>query len=90
MSKILEQIMSYLSGSRGCAYYNSTNTNVGSFKAFIVNDSCVFETLEINGVSVLSSMNLSGVTLKTGMYITSNQNAFTRFKLASGSVIAYF
>jgi hypothetical protein len=95
MNQLLKTIAKYLgilSGDNGCAYYDSTHSSVErGVKAFVVNTSCTFSALEQRGTNVLTSMNLSGTVLKPGTFISApNDKPFTKFTIASGSVIAYF
>lgn len=69
---------------------------LGNWVAIVVNADAIFQVLDINGVSVLSSMGLAGRTVTAGMYLGSGFNytdgqraTFTAIRVSSGSVIAY-
>jgi hypothetical protein len=60
------------------------------YTALVVNADCVFTEFLINGTSVLSTKNMSGVTFKQGTFLPCKAaNTITGFTLSSGSVICY-
>jgi hypothetical protein len=70
---------------------SNTSANTGAFRGFIVNaDAVVSAILDKSGASLLSSLGLSGVTLKQGIYIAvSEDNQISSITLTSGSVVMY-
>ena len=81
----------FMAGFTGCKVVSNTSANTGSFRGFIVNsDAVVSAILDKSGASLLSSLGLSGVTLKQTMFIpVSEDNYISSITLASGSVIMY-
>jgi hypothetical protein len=81
----------FMAGFTGCKVVSNTSANTGAFRGFIVNaDAVVSAILDKSGASLLSSLGLSGVTLKQSMFIpVSEDNYISSITLASGSVIMY-
>jgi len=81
----------FMAGFTGCKVVSNTSANTGSFRGFIVNaDAVVSAILDKSGSSLLSSIGLSGVTLKQGIYISiSEDNYISSITLTSGSVVMY-
>ena len=81
----------FMAGFTGCKVVSNTSANTGAFRGFIVNaDAVVSAILDKSGASLLSSLGLSGVTLKQTMFIpVSEDNYISSITLASGSVIMY-
>ena len=81
----------FMAGFTGCKVVSNTSANTGSFRGFIVNaDAVVSAILDKSGASLLSSLGLSGVTLKQGIYIAvSEDNYISSITLTSGSVVMY-
>jgi len=80
-----------MAGFTGCKVVSNTSANTGAFRGFIVNaDAVVSAILDKSGASLLSSLGLSGVTLKQSMFIpVSEDNYISSITLTSGSVIMY-
>jgi hypothetical protein len=81
----------FMAGFTGCKVVSNTSANTGAFRGFIVNaDAVVSAILDKSGASLLSSLGLSGVTLKQGIYIAvSEDNQISSITLTSGSVVMY-
>jgi hypothetical protein len=81
----------FMAGFTGSKVLSGTSANTGKFRGFIVNDDAVVSAiLDENGSSILSSLGLSGVTLRSGAFISvSEDKIITSITLTSGSVIAY-
>jgi hypothetical protein len=81
----------FMAGFTGCKVVSNTSANTGAFRGFIVNaDAVVSAILDKSGASLLSSLGLSGVTLKQGIYIAvSEDNQISSITLNSGSVVMY-
>jgi hypothetical protein len=81
----------FMAGFTGCKVVSNTSANTGAFRGFIVNaDAVVSAILDKSGSSLLSSLGLSGVTLKQGIYIAvSEDNQISSITLTSGSVVMY-
>jgi len=81
----------FMAGFTGCKVVSNTSANTGAFRGFIVNaDAVVSAILDKSGSSLLSSLGLSGVTLKQGIYIAvSEDNYISSITLTSGSVVMY-
>lgn len=64
--------------------------------AFVIipQEDTVLATLEVNGISIMSSKNLDSYTLRQGAYmqVAEDENSdlrFTKINVTSGSVLAY-
>jgi hypothetical protein len=81
----------FMAGFTGCKVVSNTSANTGAFRGFVVNaDAVVSAILDKSGASLLSSLGLSGVTLKQGVYIcVSEDNCISSITLTSGSVVMY-
>jgi len=81
----------FIAGFTGCKVVSNTSANLGAFRGFVVNaDAVVSAILDKSGASLLSSLGLSGVTLKQGIYIAvSEDNQISSITLTSGSVVMY-
>ncbi len=81
----------FMAGFTGCKVVSNTSANLGAFRGFVVNaDAVVSAILDKSGASLLSSLGLSGVTLKPGIYIAvSEDNQISSITLTSGSVVMY-
>lgn len=82
---------SFSAGYTGCRVISNTSANTGTFRGFIVNsDAVVSAILDKNSNSILSSLGLSGVTLKSGAFISVPDGDYiSSITLTSGSIIAY-
>jgi hypothetical protein len=82
---------SFSAGYTGCKVISNTSANTGVFRGFIVNDDAVVSAiLDENGSSLLSTLGLSGVTLRSGIYISvESGNYISSITLTSGSIVAY-
>jgi hypothetical protein len=82
---------SFSAGFTGCTVISNTSANTGVFRGFVVNeDAVVSAILDQNGSSILSTLGLSGVTLKSGAFISVADGSYiSSITLASGSIIAY-
>ena len=83
---------SFSAGFTGCKVISNTSANTGTFQGFIVNDDAIVSAiLDENAASILSSLGLSGVSLRSGIFISvPNGSHISSITLASGSIIAYF
>jgi hypothetical protein len=81
----------FMAGFTGCKVVSKTSANTGALRGFIVNaDAVLSAILDKSGASLLSSLGLSGVTLKQGIYIAvSEDNQISSITLTSGSVVMY-
>lgn len=81
----------FMAGFTGCKVVSNTSPTTGAFRGFVINaDAVVSAILDKSGASLLSSIALSGVTLKQGIYIpVSEDNYISSITLTSGSVIMY-
>lgn len=82
---------SFSAGYSGCKVISNTSANTGTFRGFIVNDDAVVSAiLDKDGASLMTSLGLSGVTLRSGAYISvPAEDYISSITLTSGSVIAY-
>jgi len=81
----------FMAGFTGSKVISGTSAVTGKFRGFVVNDDAnVSAILDENGSSILTSLGLSGVTLRSGAFISvSEEKIITSITLTSGSVIAY-
>jgi len=82
---------SFSAGFTGCKVISNTSANTGAFRGFIVNDDAVVSAiLDENGSSILSTLGLSGVTLRSGVYISVADGSYiSSITLTSGSIVVY-
>ena len=82
---------SFSAGYTGCRVISNTSANTGVFRGFIVNDDAVVSAiLDEGGNSILSSLGLSGVTLRSGLYISVPAESYiSSITLSSGSIVVY-
>jgi hypothetical protein len=82
---------SFSAGFTGCRVISNTSANTGTFRGFVVNaDAVVSEILNETAASILTPLGLSGVTLRSGTYISVPDGSYiTSITLASGSVVLY-
>ena len=82
---------SFSAGYTGCRVISNTSANSGTFRGFIVNDDAVISAiLDEDGASLLSALGLSGVTLRSGIYISVQDGKYiSSITLTSGSIVAY-
>ena len=82
---------SFSAGYTGCRVISNTSANTGVFRGFIVNDDAVVSAiLDESGASILSSLGLSGVTLRSGIFISVPDGGhISSITLTSGSIVAY-
>ena len=82
---------SFSAGFTGCKVISNTSANTGAFRGFVVNeDAVVSAILDSGSNSILSSLGLSGVTLKSGAFISVPDGDYiSSITLTSGSIIAY-
>lgn len=82
---------SFSAGYSGCKVISNTSANTGAFRGFIVNDDAVVSAiLDKDGASLMTSLGLSGVTLRSGAYISvAVEDYISSITLTSGSIIAY-
>jgi hypothetical protein len=83
--------LEFMSGFTGCKVISNTSANTGRFQGFVVNaDAVVSAILDENSVSLMTSIGLSGVTLKQGTFISVQEGKFiSSITLTSGSIVAY-
>jgi hypothetical protein len=82
---------SFSSGYTGCKVISNTSANTGEFRGFVVNDDAVVSAiLDSSSTSILSALGLSGVTLKSGAFISVPDGDYiSSITLTSGSIIVY-
>lgn len=82
---------SFSAGFTGCKVISNTSANTGVYRGFIVNDDAVVSAiLDEDGASLLSALGLSGVTLRSGIYISVQDGKhISSITLTSGSIVAY-
>lgn len=82
---------SFSAGYTGSRILSGTSPLTGRFRGFVVNsDAVVSACLDRNGTSVMTSMGLTGVTIKQGMFISmADDNWITSITLTSGSIVLY-
>jgi hypothetical protein len=87
MSTALE----FMSGYTGCKVISNTSANTGRFQGFVINaDAVVSACLDEAGASLMTSIGLTGVTLKQGTFISVSEDKFiSSITLTSGSIVAY-
>ena len=81
----------YSAGYTGSRVLANTSPLTGRFRGFVVNaDAVVSACLDKSGTSLMSSINLTGITLKQGIYIAvADGNYISSITLASGSIVLY-
>ena len=82
---------SFSAGYTGSKVVSNTSANTGEFRGFVVNDDAVVSAiLDEDGASLLSALGLSGVTLRSGIYISVQDGKhISSITLTSGSIVAY-
>jgi hypothetical protein len=82
---------SFSGGYTGCKVVSNTSANTGEFRGFVVNDDAVVSAiLDKDGVSILAALGLSGVTLRSGIFISvADGDYISSITLTSGSIVAY-
>lgn len=82
---------SFSAGYTGCLVVSNTSANTGRFRGFVVNsDAVVSAILNEASVSILTTLGLSGVTLKQGAFISVPDGTYiSSITLASGSIVLY-
>lgn len=80
-----------IAGAGGFKVVSTTTPETGvEYNSIVVMEDAIFSAFSIDGVSVLSTNGLSGVTVKAGSFLPAGTNGkITAFTLTSGSVIAY-
>ena len=80
-----------IAGAGGFKVVSDTTAQTGvEYNSIVVMEDAIFSAFSIDGVSVLSTNGLSGVTVKAGSFLPAGTDGkITAFTLASGSVIAY-
>ena len=83
---------SFSAGYTGCKVISNTSANTGVFRGFVVNaDAVVSAILDEGSSSIMTTLGLSGVTLKSGIYISvPNGKYISSITLTSGSIVAYY
>lgn len=83
--------LEFISGFTGCKVISNTSANTGRFQGFVVNaDAVVSACLDENSASLMTSIGLTGVTLKQGTFISVPEGKYiSSITLASGSIVAY-
>jgi hypothetical protein len=81
----------FMAGFTGCKVISNTSANTGRWQGFVVNaDAVVSAALDKAGSSVMTSIGLTGVTLKQGTFISlPDGDWFSSITLTSGSIVAY-
>ena len=87
MATALEQIV----GSQSFEVISTTSAFTGkTYTSIVVNSDAVFSALQIDGVSVMTSKGLTGVTIKAGAYLSAGSGSvFNAVTLTSGTIICY-
>ena len=82
---------SFSAGYTGCKVVSNTSANTGKFRGFVVNDDAVVSAiLNKAGTSILATLGLSGVTLRSGIFISiSDGDYISSITLTSGSIVLY-
>jgi hypothetical protein len=82
---------SFSAGYTGCRVVSTTAAVTGRFRGFVVNADCVVSALlDRTSTSMMTSMGLTGVTLRQGMFISlPDDNWISSITLTSGSIILY-
>ena len=82
---------SFSSGYTGCKVISNTSANTGEFRGCVVNDDAVVSAiLDSSSTSILAALGLSGVTLKSGAFISVPDGDYiSSITLTSGSIIVY-
>ena len=83
--------LEFISGFTGCKVISNTSANTGRFQGFVVNaDAVVSACLDENSASLMTTIGLTGVTLKQGTFISVQEGKYiSSITLASGSIVAY-
>jgi hypothetical protein len=83
--------LEFMSGFTGCKVISNTSANTGRFQGFVVNaDAVVSACLDENSASLMTSIGLTGVSLKQGTFISVQEGKYiSSITLASGSIVAY-
>lgn len=83
--------LEFMSGFTGCKVISNTSANTGRFQGFVVNaDAVVSACLDENSANLMTSIGLTGVTLKQGTFISVQEGKYiSSITLASGSIVAY-
>ena len=83
--------LEFMSGFTGCKVISNTSANTGRFQGFVVNaDAVVSACLDENGSTLMTSIGLTGVTLKQGTFISVQEGKYiSSITLTSGSIVAY-
>ena len=83
--------LEFMSGFTGCKVISNTSANTGRFQGFVVNaDAVVSACLDEAGASLMTSIGLTGVTLKQGTFISVPEGKYiSSITLTSGSIVAY-
>jgi hypothetical protein len=82
---------SFSAGYTGSVIVANTNAKVGQFRGFVVNSDCVVTAcLDQASASLMTSLGLTGVTIRQGGYICVPDGSFiSSITLSSGTVILY-
>ena len=87
MANALEKIV----GSQSFEVISTTSAFTGkTYTSIVVNSDAVFSVLQIDGTSVMTSKNITGVTIKAGAYLSAGSGSvFNAVTLTSGTIICY-
>jgi len=82
---------SFSAGYTGSVIVANTSAKTGRFRGFVVNaDAVVSAILDQSAASLMTTLGLSGVTLKQGTFIAVADGSYiSSITLASGSVVMY-
>ena len=82
---------SFSAGYTGSVIVANTSAKVGQFRGFVVNSDCVVTAcLDQASASLMTSLGLTGVTIRQGGYICVPDGSFiSSITLSSGIVILY-
>lgn len=76
-------------GSGGFKYHGTGAVTSVRYNALVVQEDTVFTEFKVNGISLLSENNMSGVTFKQGAFLSAEAGFITDFTVSSGGVIGY-
>ena len=75
-------------GTSGFKRYGTGTVTGVKHEALVVQEDTIFTAFFVNGVNVLTSRGMSGVTFKQGAYLPGSLD-ITGWTITAGSVIAY-
>jgi len=81
----------FSAGYTGCKVISNTTATTGRFRGFVINDDAVISAiLNKSGASILASLGLAGVTLRSGVFISVPDGDYiSSITLTYGSIVVY-